>query len=204
MLCNIFPKMHKRYSSLQLFGPLLDEFTDWLLAHGYHYDLIRNHMRATRRLERKLLRRGCRTIQKIHREALRACRPKNSQDDAFLSSVIGLWERYLDEKYMLPPLKATSISTLTNEYGLYLGSVRNASRSTLVQHAGTVSRFLSQLGYEENPSSLTEVDLNAVEMFIRMRSKSLNRRRFSMKSRICGRSFASLLCEAKYGLVSTS
>jgi site-specific recombinase XerD len=76
---------------------------------------------------------------------------------------------------MLPPLKATSISTLTNEYGLYLGSVRNASRSTLVQHAGTVSRFLSQLGYEENPSSLTEVDLNAVEMFIRMRSKSLNR-----------------------------
>ncbi len=167
--------MHQRYSSLRLFGPLLDDFTDWLSAHGYHCDLIRNHMRATRRLERKLLRRGCRTIPEIDREKLRACRPKNSQDDTFLSGVIRLWERYLNEKHLLPPLQATPIVTLTNEYGLYLGSVRNASRSTLVQHSGTASRFLSQLGYEENPSSLIEVDLNAVETFIRVRSKSLNR-----------------------------
>lgn len=175
MLCNIFPKMHHRYSSLRLFGPLLDDFTDWLSAHGYHRGLIRLHMRATRRLERKLLRRGCRTISEIRREALRACRPKNSQDDAFLSRVSKLWERYLDEQHLLPPLQATPIATLTNEYGLYLETVRNAKRSTIVHHSRTASSFLSQLGYEENPSCLIDVDLNAIEAFVRMRSQSISR-----------------------------
>jgi integrase/recombinase XerD len=175
MLCSLFPRMHQRYSSLRLFGPLLDDFASWLSDHGYHRDPIQSHMRATRRLERKLLRRSCRTILEIRREALRACRPKNSQDDMFLSAVITLWERYLDEQHLLPPLQATPIATLANEYGLYLDSVRNASRSTLVHHSRTISCFLSQLGYEENPSCLAEVDLNAVEAFVRMRSQSISR-----------------------------
>ncbi len=175
MLCNIFPRMHRRYSSLQLFGPLLDDFTDWLSAHGYHRDLIRSHMRATRRLERKLLCRGYRTISEIRREALQACRPKDSQDDMFLAAVVKLWERYLDEQKLLPPLQATPIATLTNEYRLYLGSIRNAKRSTVMHHFRTASSFLSQLGYEKNPSCLSEVDLNAVEAFVRMRSQSVSR-----------------------------
>ena len=192
MLCNIFPRMHRRYSSLRLFGPLLDHFTDWLSAHGYHRGLIRLHMRATRRLECKLLHRGCRTIPEIPREALRACRPKDSQDDAFLAAVVRLWERYLDEQHLLPPLQATRISTLTNEYRLYLGSIRNAKRSTLLNHSRTASCFLSQLGYEENPSCLSEVDLNAVEAFVRMRSQSI--RRVTLQHDIvCLRSFLRFL-----------
>jgi integrase/recombinase XerD len=175
MLCNIFPRMHQRYSTLRLFGPLLDDFSSWLSDHGYHRDLIRSHMRATRRLERKLLRRGCRTIPEIRREALRACCPKDSQDDMFLAAVVRLWERYLDEQHLLPPLQATRIATLTNEYRLYLDSVRNAKRSTLVHHSRTASCFLSQLGYEEDPSCLIDVDLNAVEAFVRMRSQSISR-----------------------------
>jgi site-specific recombinase XerD len=167
--------MHQRYSSMRLFGPLLDDFASWLSGRGYHCDLIRNHMRATRRLERKLLRRGCRTIPEIGREALRACRPKDSQDDMFLAAVVRNWERYLDEQHLLPPLQATRIATLTNEYRLYLDSVRNAKRSTVVHHSRTASSYLSQLGYEENPSCLIEMDLNAIEKFVRMRSQSISR-----------------------------
>jgi integrase/recombinase XerD len=175
MLCNIFPRLHQRYSSLRLFGPLLNDFSSWLSGHGYNRDLIQNHIRATRRLDHMLLRRGCRTISEIRREALRACRPKNSQDDVFLSGVISHWERYLDEQHLLPPLQATPITTLTNEYRLYLESVRNVRRSTLTNHSRTASCFLSQLGYEKNPSCLIEVDLNAIEAFVRMRSQSISR-----------------------------
>jgi integrase/recombinase XerD len=175
MLIDLFPKFHRRYSTLPLFGALLDGFSNWLSVRGYHRQLIRRHVRATRHLDRKLRRRGCRSTTAIGREALRACRPKDSQDDVYLAAVVGLWERYFDEQQLLPQPQPTRISVLTNEYCAYLQNVRGASISTLKQHSWTACNFLTQLGYDEDPLGLADLDRSQIETYVRTRSRFVNR-----------------------------
>jgi len=35
MLSELLPKSHNHHRSLSLFGPILDDFDDWLVARGY-------------------------------------------------------------------------------------------------------------------------------------------------------------------------
>ena len=58
MLVQLFPRMHRRYSSLRLLGPILGDFAGWLQARGYPRVAVRRHLRAARRLEQRWLRRG--------------------------------------------------------------------------------------------------------------------------------------------------
>jgi len=175
MLKEYFPRYHLRYSSLPIFGSILDDFSDWVTAIGYHRGRVRQHVRTTGRLERKLRRRGCCSLHEISREKLRACRPKDSQDDQELNATVRLWERYLDERQVLPRPESTPIDHLTAEYRTYLERVRGASLSTLTHHAWTASHFLTHLGYDSSSSCLADLDRNEIERYVRVRGQRSNR-----------------------------
>jgi site-specific recombinase XerD len=154
---------------------MLDDFSKWLSTNGYHRHLVRLHVRTTRRLDQALRSRGCISLQEIAREDLRSCCPKDSQEDVWLASTVRLWERYFDERQLLPRPKATRIDLLTAEYWSYLQSVRGASVSTLRQHSWTASHFLSHLGYEASVTRLTELGQDDVETYVRARAQRANR-----------------------------
>lgn len=175
MLTDFFPRDHRRYSALPIFGPVLDGFSSWLSVHGYHRDLVRRHLRTTRRLDQELQRRGYRSICEIVREGLLACCPEDSQDDVCLASTVRRWERYLDEQRILSKPEPSQIDLLTTEYCSYLQNVRGASVSTLRQHCRTTTRFLRHLGYEANPSCFADFDRNEIETFVRARGTRINR-----------------------------
>ena len=46
MLNALFPKAHKRYSSLPILGAIADDFTDWLRAQGYCRGTARLYVRT--------------------------------------------------------------------------------------------------------------------------------------------------------------
>jgi site-specific recombinase XerD len=175
MLTDFFPRGHRRYSALPIFGPALDGFSNWLTLHGYHRDLIRLHLRTTRRLDQDLQRRGHRSICEIRREDLLVCCPKNSQDDVYLASTVRCWERYLDAQQTLAKPDPTRIDLLTTEYCTYLKNVLGASISTLRQHSSTAASFLTHLGYEASPSCLKNFDKTEIETFVRTRGQHVNR-----------------------------
>ena len=62
MLVQFFPRMHRRYSSLRLLGPILGDFAGWLHERGYPRVAVRRHLRAARRLEQRWHRRGIRSL----------------------------------------------------------------------------------------------------------------------------------------------
>lgn len=175
MLSDIFPKLHHRYSALPLFGSMIESFGDWLFDHGYHRGLVRTHIRSTRRLDFLLRNRGCDSVQKINREVLRVCAPRNSQDDIGLASAVRLWERYFDDSGLLPKPVRTPADLLTIQYHIYLEGVRGASHSTLTQHCWTASRFLMHVGYNKNPSCIAAIGREEIERYIRARGQRSTR-----------------------------
>ena len=54
MLVDLYPKVHRRYSSLAIIGPILDGYGTWLLKQGYSTERACAHFRAAPRLVRGL------------------------------------------------------------------------------------------------------------------------------------------------------
>jgi site-specific recombinase XerD len=175
MLTDLFPRVHKQYSRLPLFGSLLDEFADWLAGRGYHRGLVYRHIWTTRDVDRRLRTRGCNSLGKINREHLNAICPKDSQDNVYLASTVRLWERYLEEQALLPKPQSRPSELLAMEYCQYLEAVRGLSVSTLNHHCSTVVVFLDHIGYEQDPCTIVQIDRKVIEEFIKLRGGRVNR-----------------------------
>ena len=62
MLLDLYPKVHRRYTSLPIIGSTLDGYGTWLLKKGYSTDCVCDHFRAARRLARQLEQRHVRSL----------------------------------------------------------------------------------------------------------------------------------------------
>jgi hypothetical protein len=96
MLHQLYPRVHRRYTSLPVLGPILDGFGTWLLNQGYSTDCVREHFCAARRLARILEQRGIHSLSRLTRTQLRACVPADRLDDRRLSASVHLLERYFE------------------------------------------------------------------------------------------------------------
>lgn len=132
MLMNIIhPRFHHRFSSLPIFGSILESYARWLIYKGYSKPRIRRHFQAAQRLVCRLRDKDVHDLEVITREKLRACAPACSQDDADLTVLIRLIEQYLKDKGILlvPPL--TGIGRRLVIYRTYFEGVRGWHRLQL-------------------------------------------------------------------------
>ena len=65
MLVDLYPKVHRRYSSLAIIGPILDGYGTWLLKQGYSTERACAHFRAAPRLVRGLQQRGVQALTSL-------------------------------------------------------------------------------------------------------------------------------------------
>jgi hypothetical protein len=74
MLVKLFPRTCRRYLSLPLFGPVMDDFDDWLLEQGYARSSRRRLLLPNvAQLDRQLRRRGVNHIKNLTPLALQRC-----------------------------------------------------------------------------------------------------------------------------------
>jgi integrase/recombinase XerD len=175
MLLKLYPKVHRRYTSLPVLGSLLDGYATWLIKHGYATDCVREHLKTARRLDRALQRRGVRCLRDLTRGKLRACAPARSADGRNLAAVIRCLDRYCEaEVSLFAPRSPRRIEQQVTAYGEYLESVRGFARSTIANHTVTAAAFLRHMQYERCPDlhALTTAD---IEAFIRRVGTRFNR-----------------------------
>lgn len=176
MLDQLFPRDHRKYTTLPVLGQGLGDFARWLFQQGYSRHRVGRQIRATRRIEATLHGRGIKTLSDITREQLRACAPAHWGDDPDLFTTVRSLERHLDALRLLPlhdPPGRTE--TPVNSYEAHLRDARGLAPSTVDRHRFTAGRFLRHLGYEENPSCLSTLAATDVEGFIRASSSGLSR-----------------------------
>ncbi|MGH9160594.1 MAG: hypothetical protein ACRD2X_11515, partial [Vicinamibacteraceae bacterium] len=121
MLLELYPRVHRRYTSLPIIGPTLDGYGTWLLRQGYSTDRAREHFRAARRLVRQLQEHGVRTLPGITRTRLQRCAPADSQEDPDLAALVRQFDRYARTElslYSSPAL--TRIEQRVAAYATYL------------------------------------------------------------------------------------
>lgn len=168
MLIELFPRVHRRYSSLPVLGPDLDGFVTFLVERGYPRTPVRRHVRATRHVDARLRKRGCRSVEELTRDALRSCAPPRgrSQDDANVAAAVRLLEQYFDEQGRFSPESPGPEDVLLTDYVAYLQEVRGLAASTVKHHLTTTEEFIAHLEGDGAPR-LAKLDARDVEGFVR-------------------------------------
>lgn len=88
MLLQLYPRVHRRYSSLSVFGPIVENFGAWLVKQGYSTDCVREHFCCMRRIARLLRKRGVGTVDQLTKAILNACAPVDRLDDRRLAASV--------------------------------------------------------------------------------------------------------------------
>ncbi len=167
MLLDLYPRVHRRYTSLPIIGPTLDSYGTWLLKLGYSTDCVCDHFRAARRLARKLQQRRVRSLTDLTRSQLRACAPADSQEDPNLAALVHRLDQYFDSELALFPKSAPSLlEQRVTAYTTYLQQVCGFTPSTCKYHRRTVSAFLTHVGYEKCPTHLATLNGRDLESFL--------------------------------------
>ena len=167
MLVELYPRVHRRYTSLAVIGPILDGYGTWLLKQGYSAERAREHFCAARRLVRRLQQRGVGALTSLTRARLRACAPADSQEDPNLAVLVRQLERYCESELSLyPPPALTRIEQRVAVYRTYLQQVRGFAPSTVTHHGRTAGEFLAHIGYEEHPTRLAALDRQDLDTFL--------------------------------------
>ena len=167
MLFELYPRVHRRYTSLPIIGPRLDGYGTWLLKQGYSTDRAREYFRAAPRLARQLQQAGVRTFAGVTRARLHACAPADSQADPDLAALVHQLDRYFEAELSLYPTPAlTRLEHRVTVYTTYLAQVRGFAHSTCSYHRRTVTEFLAHLGYEKRPTRLPDLTGRDLETFL--------------------------------------
>ena len=167
MLLELYPRVHRRYTSVPIIGPALDGYGTWLLKQGYSTDRAREYFRAAPRLARQLQQRGVRSLSGLRRARLLACAPADSQADPDLAALVRQFDRYLDAELSLFPSRAVSrLEQRLTGYTTYLEQVRGFACSTRTYHRRTVTEFLTHVGYEKTPTRLAALTGRDLETFL--------------------------------------
>jgi integrase/recombinase XerD len=175
MLVELYPRAHRRYSSLPILGGILEKYGDWLSRHGYPRHRIRMHFHTARRLVRELLHRGVRHRGDLTRDRLRSCAPADTQDDKELAALVSSLVRFFESDGLFGRPPSTRVERKAVAYGDFLRRVRGLAPSTTGHHVATAVQFLSFLGYEERPTCLRGLAIRELERFIRVTGERISR-----------------------------
>jgi site-specific recombinase XerD len=167
MLKTLFPLSFRRYSSLKIFGPIMDEFIIWLQEHRYSKAYTRERIWLLPYIESFLIRRGVHHLNEIEQADLAACRKSLARRFPHVTKVDGALETYLRRRGLLQEPQPTTTSAASKylaAYAQYLENVRGAAASTIRQNSYTASEFLAHLRIEkrlDHLKALTPSDLEA-------------------------------------------
>src|SRR5262249_48378157 len=152
MLLQLYPRVHRLFSSLPVFGPVVENFGTWLLEQGYSTDCIREHFCCMRRVARLLHKGGVGSLAELTRAKLQACAPAQRLEDRRLAASVRLLVRYFESETSLFCTQSLSrIERRIAEYATYLDEVRGLAASTVAGHCATAAAFLTDIDYELGP-----------------------------------------------------
>jgi site-specific recombinase XerD len=175
MLMQLFPRMHRRYSSLRLLGSILGDFAGWLQDRGYPRIAVRRHLRAARRLEQRWARCGRRSLSAIRRTDFQVCAPGHSQDDPDLAALARVLKAYLEERGLVAGDRVPDTPLELTGYQQYLIALRGLASGTIADHLTTVSEFLHFVAAKRPAMSLGQLTPRELEEFVQQIAVKVSR-----------------------------
>jgi len=175
MLDELFPRVHARYRSLPVLGSHLDGFVAWLRSQGYPALPIRRRIRAARRFDARLRRRGVQDPRTLTANELLTYAPANSQEDIDLAAVVRSFMHYFGQCGVLALSPPTPTQGLIKAYQTHLERERGLAASTVYHHTATAGEFLTFVEYDRDSDRLDRLGLRDLEAFVQRLARRRSR-----------------------------
>jgi integrase/recombinase XerD len=178
MIASLRPRSYQKYLSLPIVGPILDEFTTWSHLRGYTMGSIRNKLNVARLIDAYFQRNGAQRLEDLSQSSFEAAWKHYRHLRPETAGTIRQMEYFLKENDRLDPLPVqprTALDAELDRFSDHLRRVRGLEPSTIRSHKQYLHEFLAYLGYHENPEALATLTIKAIEDFIQICAKRLNR-----------------------------
>lgn len=179
MLRDLSPLAFRRYLSLPLLGPIMDDFVKWLVETGYTVKTIQGRLKTCERIDRLLRRLGAKKIADLTTETLeRAWTILMRRDAGVDAANVHSLKGFLLAREIIQapaPVPTTENGRMILDYERHLFEVRGFTRNTIRDHARTAGIFLAILANDRRPKQKTQPSRKDIETFIRVRGRRLSR-----------------------------
>ena len=170
------------WRALPIFGPLLDDFVEWMAGQRYALRTIGRYLKALPKVVRWLRRHRITALDQLTQQHLQVghdyYRPKHEG----ASWLIGALERFLSERHLVPegdPPTPSPVEVEVDRFAIYLREVRGLSETTISSHSGRLRAFLHFLRFDGKATPLRRLDPRQIEAFLRKSARTNDR--FSMQ-----------------------
>jgi integrase/recombinase XerD len=169
MLTDLVPRAHNVHSSLLLFGPILDDFDDWLIAQGYQYSTRKGYLYRCTAIERYFLKRKQCDLAGLTTENFYECRRFYHHRPGGIAPIVTCLQRFLLSRQILsaselPP--AMPFSAIIDAYRKHLTEVCGLAATTIQQHCSVASEFLQDALAQDRAFRLVDLTQDSGERFI--------------------------------------
>lgn len=181
-LVQIRPRAFTRWRALPIFGPLMDDFIQWLANQRYAVGTIGNFLKGLPKVVGWLRRRRITTLVQVTERQLQVAhdhyRPK--QEDA--SWTVGVLRRFLIDQRLVPEgdwPPPSPVEVEISRFATYLRETRGVAAATITGHSGRLRAFLRFLRFDGKAAVLQQLRPGQIEAFLRKSARTNNR--FSMQ-----------------------
>jgi len=176
MLESLFPIASKKCLALPLFGPIMEEFTNWLVQQGYVRLYIRAVLNAVRKMDQYLRRKGVHRIDEISSAALSSYWQSRRRRAPWQSGPVHIMERFLRMRGLCTANQPTTPTRLQlAEYSDYLRDVRGLASGTIYDQLWLAEQLLVHLGFDKDQKRLAGIDAKDIEGFVQKIAKTISR-----------------------------
>lgn len=182
LLVQLRPRAFTRWRSLQILGPVVDDFVQWLGHQGYAAGTIGNYLKTLPEIVRWFRRRRITTLEQLTLQELQVARDhyRPKQEDA--SWVVRALKRFMAEKRVLPEGDLPPPCPMQIEidrFAIYLRETRGVAESTVTGHSIRLRAFLRHLRFNGKAVVLQRLKPFQIQAFLRASARTNNR--FSMQ-----------------------
>ncbi len=172
MLKQLFPKLHQRYLSSPLLGPVLDQYDDWLSERMYTRKTRRLYMRMALLVDQYLRELGLKDLSDISADNMQDLWVRHHigrPNARSLGGAIHTIAACLADKGLLHPSSprpSTPFDPYLDGYAAHLRDLRGFAPRTIHDHLVTAAKLLSHLFSDGYVPGFSRLNINAIEDFL--------------------------------------
>lgn len=178
LLQRLRPRSFLQWRALPIFGPLLDDYLQWLHDQSYSVCTIVCYLKNLPKVVGWLHRHRIKTLAQLTRQDLRLARDHYRSGQQAASWVIGALDRFLSERHLVSqgvvPLSSPA-EVKAAAFAAYLRQARGLSETTIRGQVRLLRVFLKFLRIDQDPRRLQRLQLSQIEAFLRQSARTNNR-----------------------------
>lgn len=178
MITSLCPRSYRKYLSLPIIGSILDEFLLWSHNRGFAIGTLKNRLNHAQMVGAYFEQTGVRRLEDLRQSSFEAAWEHYRHLRPDIAGTIRQVEYFLRENGLLDlltPRPKTPIDIEIDLFSAHLHRVRGLEPSTIRSYEKYLQEFLAHIGYHKNPEVLAILTIGAIEDFIQICSKRLNR-----------------------------